>query len=343
MPKNDSALGTPEAAARTSLTSRILAVNIFALAMLAGGFFYLDSYRSQLIDARLEETATQVRLIAEAYSVTPARGRNALLAKFGAVTDTRLRIYHYRSPRDRAAEVHVRFDSWALSGPTYRLRDPSVEDWQKQAARFLDRSIDMIVGADRPQNFYEPRVDTLAAWPLTLTAARKQEIVTEVQRAPDRTPMILAAIVIYQPHGGGDILLSTENQRDITRIVRAERLRLSVVLLFVVIVSVSLSLFLARTIVRPLRRLALAAHRVRLGRAREVQVPRLPDRRDEIGTLARALSDMSLALRQRIDATEAFAADVAHELKNPLASLRSAVDSCQRPCSSEATHRRCPR
>jgi two-component system sensor histidine kinase ChvG len=93
------------------------------------------------------------------------------------------------------------------------------------------------------------------------------------------------------------------------------------------LVSVLLSLFLARTIARPLRRLALAAHRVRLGRAREVQVPRLPSRRDEIGTLARALSDMSMALRQRIDATEAFAADVTHELKNPLASLRSAVDS----------------
>jgi two-component system, OmpR family, sensor histidine kinase ChvG len=58
-----------------------------------------------------------------------------------------------------------------------------------------------------------------------------------------------------------------------------------------------------------------------------VVVPRLPERRDEIGMLARALSDMSLALRARIDATEAFAADVTHELKNPLASLRSAVDA----------------
>jgi two-component system sensor histidine kinase ChvG len=68
---------------------------------------------------------------------------------------------------------------------------------------------------------------------------------------------------------------------------------------------------------------------VRLGRSREVVVPRLPDRRDEIGALARAISDMSIALRQRIDATEAFAADVAHELKNPLASLRSAVDTLE--------------
>ena len=73
-----------------------------------------------------------------------------------------------------------------------------------------------------------------------------------------------------------------------------------------------------------------AAVRVRLGRERAVVVPRLPDRRDEIGLLARALSDMSLALRQRIDAVESFAADVAHEIKNPLASLRSALESLEK-------------
>ncbi|HEY0165042.1 MAG TPA: HAMP domain-containing sensor histidine kinase, partial [Sphingomicrobium sp.] len=76
--------------------------------------------------------------------------------------------------------------------------------------------------------------------------------------------------------------------------------------------------------------LALAAHRVRLGRSREVKVPRLPSRTDEIGLLARAVSDMSQSLRQRIDNIEAFAADVTHELKNPLASLRSALDSLDR-------------
>ena len=328
MPRSDhAALGTPEAAARTSLTSRILAVNIFALAMLAGGFFYLDSYRSQLIDARLDETTTQVRLIAEAYAVTPTEARPSLLAKFGQVTETRLRIYSYPAPPISPDRVPAQLDSWAFSAPTYQLRDPTQEEWQKRVARFLDRSIDVIVGADRPETFTEPAADRLGAWPIAMRAASVHGLVTDVQRAPDRTPMIVAAIDIRSPRGGGDVLLSTENQRDITRIVRAERLRLGVVLLIVVLVSVSLSLFLARTIVRPLRRLALAAHRVRLGRAREVQVPRLPERRDEIGTLARALSDMSMAIRQRIDATEAFAADVTHELKNPLASLRSAVDS----------------
>ena len=105
-----------------------------------------------------------------------------------------------------------------------------------------------------------------------------------------------------------------------------ERFRLSLVLALVTLLSVLLSLFLARTIVRPLRRLARAAVRVRRGRARDVVVPTLPTRGDEIGMLARAVSDMTLALRARIDATEAFAADVTHELKNPLASLRSAVE-----------------
>ena len=327
MPKNETPLHDQDGLRRTSLTTRILAVNIFALAMLAGGFFYLDSYRSQLIDARLEETSTQVRLIAEAYAVTPTAGRPALLAKFGMLTETRLRLYRYPTQIVGGTALPP-FDSWSVSGATYQLRDPSQEDWQKRVARFLDRTVDIIVGADRPDHYEEPPRDILSAWPEAGEAIRTRNIVASVKRAPDRTPMITAAITIPgSTPTRGEVLLSTENQRDITRIVRAERLRLGVVLLIVVLVSVSLSLFLARTIVRPLRRLALAAHRVRLGRAREVQVPRLPARRDEIGTLARALSDMSMAIRQRIDATEAFAADVTHELKNPLASLRGAVDS----------------
>jgi two-component system sensor histidine kinase ChvG len=124
----------------------------------------------------------------------------------------------------------------------------------------------------------------------------------------------------------GSSLLSTRNDVLITHVVRRQRANLAAALAAVTILSVLLSLFLARTIVRPLRRIAIAAHRVRLGRAREVRVPRLPSRHDEIGLLARSISDMSQSLRQRIDNIEAFAADVTHELKNPLASLRSAID-----------------
>lgn len=149
-----------------------------------------------------------------------------------------------------------------------------------------------------------------------------------LRRAPDGTPFISAAAPV--PGDSTSVLLLTANPRDVRRIVRDERMTLGIILLVTVLLSVLLSLFLARTVALPLRRLARAAQRVRLGRAREVAVPLLPSRRDEVGLLARALHDMTQSLRYRIDATEAFAADVTHELKNPLASLRSAVDSLDR-------------
>jgi two-component system sensor histidine kinase ChvG len=121
--------------------------------------------------------------------------------------------------------------------------------------------------------------------------------------------------------------------------VRTQRAVIGSIMTAVILLSVLLSLFLARTIVRPMRRLAIAAHRVRLGRSREVRVPRLPSRSDEIGLLARAVSDMSQSLRQRIDNMEAFAADVTPELKNPLASLRSAIDGVDRVDNPDLKHK----
>lgn len=302
--------------ARWSLTSRILAVNIFALAMLAGSFFYLDSYRTRVSEERTGQTENDVQMIGSALASVQPPTRQALAAKMAGVDGSRLRVYD-----GNGALV---LDSWRAGPITYQLRDPEAEPWQKHVARFMDRTFDHIVGADPVVRFVEPAADTLGAWPeARAAAARPGAIVSRHRTAPDRTPVLSAALDL--PTVG--TMLITNNVRDITRIVRAERFAIGVVIAGVMLVSILLSLFLARTIARPLRHLAIAAHRVRLGRAREVVVPRLPSRRDEIGLLSRALSDMSQALRRRIDAVEAFAADVSHELKNPLASLRSAVDS----------------
>ena len=107
-----------------------------------------------------------------------------------------------------------------------------------------------------------------------------------LRRAPERTPFISAAPGA-RPSG---VLLLTRQRPRHRPSVRAEAARRLLTAHAIAVVSVLLSLFLARTIARPLRRLARAAHRVRLGRAREVAVPRLPSRRDEIGMLARALA-----------------------------------------------------
>ena len=294
-----------------SLTRRILAVNIFALLLLAGGFFYLDSYRSRIVDSRVAQAEREARLIGEALAMVNVAQRDDLIVRLAEDTGGRLRVF--------ATDGRTIADSRALGVRNAILLDPDKQQWDQAVARFLDAGIDTVVGASRPP-LYRERQDG-RRWPDVAAARQSRRPSASVWRAPDRTPVITAAA----PLPGGTVM-TTVNARDITQTVRIERFRLSLVLLVVTIVSVLLSLFLARTIVRPLRRLARAAVRVRLGRAREVVVPRLPSRRDEIGSLARALSDMSLALRARIDATEAFAADVTHEMKNPLASLRSAVE-----------------
>jgi len=299
---------------RVSLTRRILAVNIFALAMLAGGFFYLDSYRTRIVDNRMAQSAREARLIADAITAAPRSKRTDVMLRLARETRERIRLFD--TTGQQAA------DSRALGVHNFVLLDPDKEPWQQSVARFLDAGIDTVVGAVRPPLYRERPPTDGRRWPDVKAALDDQDARSTVWRAPDRTPVITAAA----PLPGGGAVMTTINARDITQTVRVERFRLGIVLGAVTLVSILLSLFLARTIVRPLRRLARAAVRVRLGRAREVVVPRLPSRRDEIGMLARALSDMSLALRARIDATESFAADVTHEMKNPLASLRSAIE-----------------
>jgi two-component system sensor histidine kinase ChvG len=124
----------------------------------------------------------------------------------------------------------------------------------------------------------------------------------------------------------GALLLSTQGG-DIDAIIASERFSLLQVFLVAALVMVILSLFLAGAIVGPVRRLADAAERVRWGTQSRQEIPDFTSRPDEIGHLSGALRDMTKALYNRIDAIESFAADVAHELKNPLTSLRSAVET----------------
>ena len=300
------------------LLHRILAVNIFALALLAGSIFYLDGFRGRLTEGAVRNAETQARIAADAVSVARRDLKPRILRRIGRASGTRLRVY--------LADGSKAMDSWAGAPPTYELRDPLNEPLRKRIARRLDIAFDAIVGKPTPPDLVLHPVDRLANWPEAQQALADGEARSTQRRAPEGTLYLSAAA----PVGDGTVLVLTRNARDIRGVVRDERTTLAIVLLVALTMSVLLSLFLARTIALPLRRLARAAHRVRLGRAREVAVPLLPARRDEIGLLARALHDMTQTLRDRIDATEAFAADVTHELKNPLASLRSAVDSLDR-------------
>ena len=301
-----------------SLTTRILAVNLFVVALLGAGLFFLDSYRVRLIAEREQAARNQATFLARSLPSIAEENRADYVNIFGQQHQSRIRIYNNNG-------VKI-LDSFANQRPTYVFRDPDKEPWRKVAARGIDKLFDFLVGAQALQSFVEPKVDTDKAWPEVLRAT-PETAASNVRFAPDLTHVISAAA---QSDDQSYYVLTTANERDIRLFVRAERFNIGMFFLFALGIGVLLSVFLARTIVRPLRHLSRAAVKVRLGRAQEVTVPRLPSRRDEIGMLARALSDMSIALRQRIDATEAFAADVAHEIKNPLASLRSALDGAER-------------
>jgi two-component system sensor histidine kinase ChvG len=277
---------------------------------------FLDQYRRQLLSERYNLARIEAQITAEALAGASRARQEALLIQIGKEQRMRLRMYD--------AEGNLWADSFALAPPSFQLADPVAAPWPQDFARGMDRLVDFLVGADAPPDYVEPAEQDANAWPELVVAREQGRTQIELRRAPDRTPVITAAAPVGL-HGA--TLLTTRNAADITQAVRDARTNLLIMIALALVVSTVLSLYLARTIIEPLRRLGRAAVRVRLGRAREVEVPRMQERGDEIGVLAGAVSDMTAALRQRIDAVEVFGADLAHEIKNPFASLRSAVES----------------
>ena len=301
---------------RLSLTTRILAVNLLPLALLGGGIFYLDSYHKQLLLERYQLARIEAQITAEALAGATRERQERVLTQIGKEQHMRLRVFN--------PEGRLTADSFALDKPTFEFDKIGDEGFQERFARWLDRAVNWIVGADPIPDYVEPNDIRADTWPELRRAREERLTQIELREAPDGTPVITAAAPVGLE---GTTLLTTRNAVDITEKVRSARGTLGIAVALALATSILLSLYMARTIVTPLRTLARAAVRVRLGRERDVQVPRLPERHDEIGLLARAVADMTGALRHRIDAVESFAADVAHEIKNPLASLRSAIDS----------------
>ncbi len=344
--------------ASSSLTRRIVVLNLAGLVVLLVGFLYLNQFRQGLIEARVQSLLTQGEIIAGAiaasatvepdtimidpdrllqmqagetsrlgdeflspleFSINPERVA-PLLRRLVTPTRNRARIY------DR--EGSLLLDSRALyaRGDIQRFDLPPVQPPQPSAT---ERAWNAVLGLFR-------RTDRL---PYEEIGPANGRALPEVQQAlagtrgtvvrrNERGETIVSVAIPVQRFRlvRGVLLLSTQGG-DIDKIISSERFALLQIFLVAALAMVLLSTLMASAIAGPVRRLAEAAERVRRGIKSRQEIPDFTDRSDEIGHLSGALRDMTRALYNRIDAIESFAADVAHELKNPLTSLRSAVET----------------
>ncbi len=342
----------------SSLTRRILVLNLAGLAVLVSGILYLNQFREGLIDARVESLMTQGEIIAGAIASSATVDTNSLnidpekllelqagesigpspdsidaleypidpekiapvLRRLISPTRTRARLY------DRDANLmldsrHLYSDGQILKFDLPPLT-PDDESWWERTSLWFSRQFrrgDLPIDKEIPGangTVFPEVVKALTGSPETVVRLSEQgEMVVSVAVPVQRFRAVL-----------GVLMLSTQGG-DIDRIVEGERSAIVRVFAIASLVTALLSMLLASTIANPLRRLAAAAVRVRRGVKVREEIPDFSERQDEIGNLSTALRDMTNALYARIDAIESFAADVSHELKNPLTSLRSAVET----------------
>ncbi len=318
------------------LMVRIMAVNAIALIILVGSVLYLNQFHQNLISARMDSLRLQAEIIAGALGESAAIGAEATQIDLAPARDIITRLVGPTENRARgfANDGTLMADSLFLAGDKRLVEEPLPRIDYKPTIRerfveglhaFLDRFAQQI---EAPPSIDGP---TVRGEDFTeVTAALMGEATTQVRMRDDGRLAINIAVPVQRFRRVLGVMLLTAQTNDIDQIVRAEQMLTVKVFVGALGVTLLLSFFLGRTLVRPIRRLARAAERVRRGIGREKNIPEFAGRLDEIGDLSRSLSDMTRALYNQIDAVERFAADVAHEIKNPLSSMRSALETLQR-------------
>lgn len=322
----------------SALTWRILGFNALALIVLTGGMILVQASGRGLVEERLNGIHQQAAIVASTlaeYATDPQThtlrisDAEKLLPQLILPTRLRARVY---LPGGQLA-VDTRF---LLARGAVRVVPLPPLDTASQAKEWLKRLYDGIMGVRpfaRLPPYYEAGDDGRVYHEVD-SALNGTD--ASAERVDDQNRLVLSVAVPVEGMSAiyGALLVSTEGG-DIDDILRAERFTLFEVVLVAFLVMLITSLYLAGTIAEPVRRLAAAADLVRSGAGGRSDIPNFPERTDEIGDLADSLRSMTANLYDRIDAIESFAADVAHELKNPLTSLASAVEMYSRAKDDE--------
>jgi two-component system sensor histidine kinase ChvG len=333
---------TPYAALRrgrrlfSPLTRRILAINLLAPGLVVAGLLYTDQYRDALVEAQVSALFAQGELMAGALgeaALAPmdsppelgAEISRQIIRRLAATSGTRVRLF---DPEGRlVADSAVLFEA----GRDVRILPLQPPEPPSIGAR-VQSAIEDAIALVRPHrglpDYHEPPEPTAEDYPEVINALTG-EPASELRAIVGGGLVVTAAVPVQGLRTVVGALLLSVDSSSIDERVREERLTILRLFGLVFVVTVLLSLYLGSTIARPVRRLAVAAKAVKGGGNRRIRIPDFSSRNDEIGDLAVALHEMTDAMYTRLDAIESFAADVAHELKNPLTSIRSAVETLE--------------
>lgn len=314
------------------LTLRILAINVMALALLLAGMLYLDVYRDGLLDAKSEALVTNGTIIAGALGeaagttvtgmpVLQPNSARTMVRRLVALTGTRARLFGERGALLADSRVLISAGRAVEATPLGGETPSEKGSWQGFLEWFghlmrsqphlpLYREATMQHAGD-----FEEAVSALNGEVVGVRRVTGDgEIIINVAFPVQRFKKILGALVL------------SAGTADVEEAVAEARLAIIGVFLAALAVTILLSFYLAGSIARPIHDLAEAAEIVRQRPNKRESLPDLSARGDEIGDLSRTLRDMTDALYERLDAIEGFAADVAHEIRNPLTSIKSAVE-----------------
>lgn len=316
------------------LTLRILSVNVLPLLVLVVGLLSLGEYRQNLINENLKTLQERAQNFAiaiegpeESAALVAEQARRTIRKLVENRQDTRIRLYD--------SEGAMIADSHTLAGPGGVVQIAPLSERRND---FGVSAVIAYLGTKLlellPTKTALPRLPASldyegSAYPDVKSALAGEVSASAWEREKGGVVLTAAAPVTKSGRSVGAVLL-TNNGRDIEAGMDQVRFDVLTATLAALSITIFISIYLAGIIGRPLRRLALAAEKVRQGKGRQIEIPDLGHRRDEIGELSRALRAMTQALWDRMDSIEHFAADVAHEIKNPLTSLRSAVETAVR-------------
>ena len=341
------------------LLRRILLLNALPPALLAAAMLYLDQYQNGLLGAEVEALRTQARIYAGAIAETATQMQDDRPVLVPDIARPLLRRLVDPSPNTQARL----FDNTGLVVADSRVREAAggavvaeplpppeprgalstgIAGLYEQLLHLLPRQakteVEVDVNPDAPSFDWQPNLGPDRREELRL--ALEGGVTPYIRRTADGRLLVSVAEPARRGNQAFAIVLLTREAREVDQ--RLFEIRASVLGIFglALALTVALSWYLARTLATPIMQLAGSAAAMRQGEGRSGSVPAsLLRREDEIGILARDLQSAARDLWSRIDLNERFAADVAHELRNPLTSVRSAIETLRRIDNPEQQRR----